>query len=666
MRFLLVLLAGIVILSPQSSGAEHQLTASERAALTGRLENLRSALNELSLKPDIEHQLSDIRVFEKAADWILRHDEFYKPDYVQWTVDAIELGLSRLRQFQSGQTSWVGRIGTTVLGYTSRVDGSVQPYAVRLPAEFNPQSEQRWPLHVELHGRGSTLNEVSFIHAHEGKTPTENTTWIQLDVFGRTNNAYRWAGETDVLEAMHDVRRRFRIDDRRITLRGFSMGGAGAWHLGMHYPDLWSSVGAGAGFCDTIHHLNLTEPLSPLHTQLIGIYDAQDYALNAFNVPTIGYGGELDKQLFASGRMTERAAALGVTIPRLIGPGTEHTWHPESLAEFMRFHQEYSAKGRPLPGERLKIRFSTKTVRYNSCDWISIEEQQRPYDVSTMDVTVSPETKPSEPKTSPGTKTAVITTNNVGVLKIHPEAPATEVSVDGSAVFPLQSESDTKRFSRYLEKTVSGWREWDAERSLNYENKMPDHQRGLRKRSGLQGPIDDAFMESFICVLPTGTPWSTSHQNWSNWTFHRFEQEFDKWMRAKVRVVPDRELTPEMIEKHHLIIFGDPGSSCVLASIMDELPVTWTRTSLVVNSKTFDPEKQALAMVYPNPKNPRRYVVLNSGHTFHAAEFLASNANLYPRLGDVAVLDFVAAGDQYSEEVRYADVFDIGWKFRAN
>jgi hypothetical protein len=137
-------------------------------------------------------------------------------------------------------------------------------------------------------------------------------------------------------------------------------------------------------------------------------------------------------------------------------------------------------------------------------------------------------------------------------------------------------------------------------------------------------------------------------------------------MRAKVRVVPDRDLTPEMIEKHHLIIFGDPGSSCVLASIIDQLPVTWTRTSLVVNSKTFDPEKQALAMVYPNPKNPRRYVVLNSGHTFHTAEFLASNANLYPRLGDVAVINFVAAGDQYSEEVRYADVFDVGWKFRTN
>lgn len=655
MRFLLVLFAGIVLLSPQSSGAEHQLTASEQATLTGHLEHLRLTLNELPLKPDIEHQLSDIRVFEKAADWILRHNEFYKPDYVQWTVDAIDIGLSRLRQLQSGQIPWVGRIGTTILGYTSRVDGSVQPYAVRLPAGFNPQSDQQWPLHVELHGRGSTLNEVSFIHAHEGKVSAEDNAWIQLDVFGRTNNAYRWAGETDVLEAMDDVRRRFRIDDRRITLRGFSMGGAGAWHLGMHHPAVWSSVGAGAGFCDTIHHLNLTEPLSPLHTQLIGIYDAQDYALNAFNVPTIGYGGELDKQLFASGRMTERAATFGVTIRRLIGPGTEHKWHPESLAEFMKFHQEYSAKGRPLPGERLKIRFSTKTVRYNSCDWISIEEQQRPYDVSTMDVTVSTDTK-----------TAVITTKNVGVLKINSDAPAALVSLDGSAPFPLQLESQTKRLSRYFEFTADGWQGWDSERSLNYENQVPDHQRGLRKRSGLQGPIDDAFMDSFICVLPTGTPWSTPHQNWSNWTFHRFEQEFDKWMRAKVRVVPDRDLTPEMIEKHHLIIFGDPGSSCVLASIIDQLPVTWTRTSLVVNSKTFDPEKQALAMVYPNPKNPRRYVVLNSGHTFHAAEFLASNANLYPRLGDLAVLEFAAAGDQYSEEVRYADVFDAGWKFRKN
>jgi hypothetical protein len=43
-------------------------------------------------------------------------------------------------------------------------------------------------------------------------------------------------------------------------------------------------------------------------------------------------------------------------------------------------------------------------------------------------------------------------------------------------------------------------------------------------------------------------------------------------------------------------------------------------------------------MIYPNPLNPSRYVVVNSGHTFHEAEFRGNNALVYPRLGDFAVL----------------------------
>ena len=46
----------------------------------------------------------------------------------------------------------------------------------------------------------------------------------------------------------------------------------------------------------------------------------------------------------------------------------------------------------------------------------------------------------------------------------------------------------------------------------------------------------------------------------------------------------------------------------------------------------------ALDVAAPNPLNASRYVVLNTGHTFHAADFQGTNALLYPRLGDYAVL----------------------------
>ena len=139
-------------------------------------------------------------------------------------------------------------------GYRSAVDGSVQPYGLIIPESYDGSRPVR--LDLVLHGRGATLNEVSFIAAHESATPLPAAQdFIQLEVFGRGNNAYRWAGEADVFEALDSVEKRYRIDPARIVLRGFSMGGAGTWHIGLHHPARWVAMEAGAGFTET------TQPL---------------------------------------------------------------------------------------------------------------------------------------------------------------------------------------------------------------------------------------------------------------------------------------------------------------------------------------------------------------------------------------------------------------------
>ncbi|HAA49327.1 MAG TPA: hypothetical protein DCE43_06370, partial [Planctomycetaceae bacterium] len=73
----------------------------------------------------------------------------------------------------------------TIRGYYSKIDGSVQPYAVSLPPGINPRSGTRHRLHLKLHGRGGTLNELRFIAQHEGKALSKGQGFVQLDVFGR-------------------------------------------------------------------------------------------------------------------------------------------------------------------------------------------------------------------------------------------------------------------------------------------------------------------------------------------------------------------------------------------------------------------------------------------------------------------------------------------------
>jgi hypothetical protein len=56
-------------------------------------------------------------------------------------------------------------------------------------------------------------------------------------------------------------------------------------------------------------------------------------------------------------------------------------------------------------------------------------------------------------------------------------------------------------------------------------------------------------------------------------------------------------------------------------------------------------------------------VVVNSGHTFHKADFEKSNAWLFPRLGDIAVQRFERRADGgYDETVEWANFFDASWK----
>lgn len=108
-------------------------------------------------------------------------------------------------------------------------------------------------------------------------------------------------GETDLNEAIQNftaqekrLDREHLIDTSRFVVRGFSMGGAGSWHLGLHQPDRWCLMGPGAGFTTTHGYVpNLPAILPQQQESCLSIYDAYLYAENAFNIPVVAYSGRL-------------------------------------------------------------------------------------------------------------------------------------------------------------------------------------------------------------------------------------------------------------------------------------------------------------------------------------------------------------------------------------
>jgi len=501
---------------------------------------------------------------------------------------------------------------------------------------------------VFLHGTNRGMVEVQFMShtaiTYGGMPAPPAPDYIQLELLGRTNCAYRWAGEADVLEAVAAAKRSYAIDENRVLLRGFSMGGSGTWHLGLHHPDHWAAIEPGAGFNDTIRYGHFSN-LPPQDLKSIHIYDARDYSLNVFQLPTAAYTGEIDAQKQNLDNFREELAKSGFTfkpeglnfsttelpVTILVGPKTPHRWEAESKKRSDLFINAAAKKGRTDPDH---IRFVTYTTRYNRCFWVTVDGLDQHYQRAEVDARRSPSDGTIEVKT---TNVSALALKNGGLKKI---------SIDGHS-FTSSGQSEMQFVKR-----GGAWRE-SKEGADN----------SLRKRHGLQGPIDDAFMDSFLCVRPTGQAVHDLVGRYAQETLDAFIEDFSKFFRGQVRIKDDTAITSSDIADHHLIVFGDPQSNQVMARALPQLPLRWDARELSLGGKMYDSPRHIIAMVHPNPLNPRRYIVLNSGHSFHRNEMAATNASLFPRFGDYAVLQLRQPVDRKVEsEIVTADYFDEEWK----
>jgi hypothetical protein len=360
-----------------------------QARLKRELEQLltKNYLESLKSRPASEPQVSDVAVLLKAVDYALRHGEFFDPKKDVDKADAVlKLAKQRMQTLDAGAAAVQPPTGISVRGFRSQLDSSYQPYGLIVPEGLD--TSKPVPLYVWMHGRGDTQCDLQFCYQFTGTKapgPLQPADAIVLHPFGRYCNGWKSAGEIDVFEAIEDVKRRFKIDDNRIVLAGFSMGGAGAWHLGAHYADRWCAVHAGAGFVDVRRYQNVTPDKMPpwYEEKLWGLYDVPDYRRSLLNVPVIAYSGEEDKQKASADIMEAELAAEGYKIPHFIGPKMGHKYHPEVLVEVQKKIAEAVAKGRDEFPK--KVSLQTKTLRYNEMFWVSATRLKRHWDDARID-----------------------------------------------------------------------------------------------------------------------------------------------------------------------------------------------------------------------------------------------------------------------------------------
>jgi pimeloyl-ACP methyl ester carboxylesterase len=373
-------------------------------------------------------------------------------------------------------------------------------------------------------------------------------------------------GEEDILAVVEEMKRRFPVDPDRIYIMGHSMGGAGAYSVGLHYPDLFGGIGSGdpAMWSRAIDAPKWMEPQ-------IAIQAVPNLYPNARNVDVFfknaGAGIQRKSTEFADGILAQGGFATVEVFPRM--PHSFGGQYP-----FANFVTE--VMGHPVNRQPAEVKFYTNTLRYNRAYWVTIDRLRR----HNADALVVATYKDGAIRVS---------NTNIDALTLRlGESPAkgkpATLVVDGQEVLKGALPEVV-----HLSKQSGQWQlgEWKP---------------GARAKShGLQGPIGDAFNSRFLAVYGEGDrDLAIAELDAIRNPAGPLDIQGDFPMK------PAAKVTREDIASSNLILFGTAKSNAVLKRLAPALPASLLRDDAI--------------FIYPNPENPSRYVVVWSGKLLSAPD----------------------------------------------
>jgi endo-1,4-beta-xylanase len=448
----------------------------------------------------------------------------------------------------------------TPVYYRSKLDGSVQPYSVRLPRGY--EKERKYPLVLQLHG--TNFKEVLSGARTRSQQGMGGPMWIQPDLpviyahpFGSPTSFYVGMGEEDILAVVEDAKQRFSVDPDRVFIMGHSMGGYGSSIVGLHYPDHFGGISVG----DAAMWGGLPKVPDWMEPQ-VAIQSITKLYPNGRNVDMFfknaGAGIQRKSTEFADGIVAEGGFATTEVFPRM--PHSFGMQYP-----YANFVTEVT--GHPIKRRPTVVKFYTNTLRYNAAYWVTIDRLTR----HNADARVEAESMDDGVR---------VTTTNIDALTLRlgdswtPTGKPITLVVDGREVTKGEVADPV-----HLSKQSGAWAlgEWKAG--------------SVVKRHGVQGPIGDAFNTRFLAV------YGESDRELAIAELDAVRNPPGPLdIHGDFPLKPAAKVTPADVEAANLILFGTPGSNAVLKRIAPGLP-----SGLLQGDTIF---------IYPNPENPARYVVV--------------------------------------------------------
>lgn len=550
----------------------------------------------LPLQQEIDRLLRlDKAPFQRQLQW-LRADLDYKdwqlPDDSHRLAGRLASAARRtmkqtkdaLAELAAGKDPFAERRGPMLKSYYSALDDSWQTYSLAVPRDYT--GDKPYPLIVQLHGHGGN-------RPYQGHAARASAGVIVAAPQGRGSIDYMLAAEADVLQVVEQVRQDYRIDPDRIVLEGHSMGGTGSWNLGGKYPDIFSCIAPVAGntnhavfFNDRPVRWQPAESFGRLYDFLQAVNDPVSYAENLGNLPVFAVHGALDTVV-----RVEHARNM---VERLRIAGYEPTYHEFADGRHWGFSGKlYSERWQWMLDQRRqtrprRVRFRTARLRYPGAYWLRLEQFEQFGKFAEIE---AEQVSAGEIR---------VRADNVAALALVaarlPVTPANPLKVTiGDAVAYEGPTPDILR----LHRPEDGWRRTPA---------APDGKRG-----GLEGPVADAFLSPFVLVYGTSSD-EALWQRILRAEAEAFANNWERLYRCRPRLKADAEVTDADIAELNLILYGGPQRNTVAARLWQELPVKLLAKGVSLGDRYFAGDDLALRLCYPNPLNPKRYVVVAAAH----------------------------------------------------
>lgn len=549
------------------------------------------------------------------------------PEQSRAWAERAEAYLAQIAQGKDPYQAERGRIVSR--GYRSPISTRVQGYTVYIPPDYTP--DQRWPLMVVLHGGSSNGNLFLGVvlgnnmnwkdydrHLWDRYEPRWSPPWIVVAPDGYGQVLWRWMGEQDVLDVIDDVQRHYSVDPARIVLSGLSNGGVGAYAIGSRHAHRFSVVQAiagapswiqyaGAGSVKEVEH-KLMEPWSSL--ALLDNWRNTDFRY---------YHGDRDP-----GPM--RPAYVKELDARVAAAGVPHRgkWYEtgHDLLYLVHRHGKVYAELEDVRRQASPSEVHLVTGDYRAArqHWLEVTRIANYPELARV----------------------------TGKL----DAARLELTTDNTVAFSIDVRDLPKTEGDVLEIVVDGQRVYAGPREdlghrahVVLEGGKPrlglPKASGLEKRPGLSGPLTDAYYDRMVHVYGTQRPENAKAledlakkgaRGWPLWLWS-VEQE----------VIADTAVTPELMQRAHLVLYGTPGDNQVLDRLMPKLPIRVDDSAVIAGSQRYEQKGVGTRFIYPNPEAPSRYVVVQAAPTIDGVR---RGHNLPDFVPDYVIYDATSASQR--------------------